>query len=46
MTRGVAEVENALNAANYHDSGFSVQQVDIVGPTAGKQLTNQAGPGR
>jgi preprotein translocase subunit SecF len=35
------EVENALHA-NYHDSGFSVQQVDIVGPTAGKELTHQA----
>ena len=34
-------VENALKT-NYHDSGFSVQQVDIVGPTAGKQLQHQA----
>jgi preprotein translocase subunit SecF len=39
--QGRAEVESAL-AAGYHDSGFSVQQVDIVGPTAGKQLTHQA----
>jgi preprotein translocase subunit SecF len=39
--KGRVEVENALRA-NYHDSGFSVQQVDIVGPTAGKQLTHQA----
>jgi preprotein translocase subunit SecF len=39
--QGRASVENALNA-NYKDSGFSVQQVDIVGPTAGKQLTHQA----
>ena len=39
--QGRAEVENAL-AAGYHDSGFTVQQVDIVGPTAGKQLTHQA----
>ena len=39
--QGQAEVEAALTA-NYHDSGFSVQQVDIVGPTAGKQLTHQA----
>ena len=39
--QGRAEVENAL-AKNYHDSGFSVQQVDIVGPTAGKQLQHQA----
>jgi preprotein translocase subunit SecF len=34
-------VENALNA-NYHDSAFSIQQIDIVGPTAGKQLQRQA----
>jgi preprotein translocase subunit SecF len=40
--KGRTEVENALNAG-YHDSGFTVQQVDIVGPTAGRQLTNQAG---
>ena len=39
--QGRAAVENALTA-NYHDSGFSVQQVDIVGPTAGKQLQHQA----
>jgi preprotein translocase subunit SecF len=39
--QGRKAVENALNA-NYHDSGFSVQQVDIVGPTAGKQLQHQA----
>jgi preprotein translocase subunit SecF len=39
--QGRAEVENALTA-NYHDSTFSVQQVDIVGPTAGKQLQKQA----
>ncbi len=39
--QGRAEVEHAL-AANYHDSPFSVQQVDIVGPTAGKQLQRQA----
>ena len=39
--QGRAAVEGALNA-NYHDSGFSVQQVDIVGPTAGKQLQHQA----
>ena len=39
--QGRSEVENALTA-NYHDSGFSVQQVDIVGPTAGKQLQHQA----
>lgn len=39
--QGRAEVESALRA-NYHDSTFSVQQVDIVGPTAGKQLQRQA----
>ena len=39
--QGRAEVENALQA-NYRDSGFQVQQVDIVGPTAGKQLQHQA----
>ena len=39
--QGRAAVENALHA-NYHDSAFSVQQVDIVGPTAGKQLQRQA----
>lgn len=39
--QGRAEVENALRS-NYHDSAFSVQAVDIVGPTAGKQLQRQA----
>ena len=39
--QGRAEVEGALQTG-YHDSGFSVQQVDIVGPTAGKQLQHQA----
>jgi preprotein translocase subunit SecF len=38
---GRAQVIAALSA-NYHDSGFSVQQVEIVGPTAGKQLQSQA----
>jgi preprotein translocase subunit SecF len=38
---GRAGVENALRA-NYHDSGFQVLQVDIVGPTAGLQLQHQA----
>jgi preprotein translocase subunit SecF len=33
--------ENALKAI-YHDSPFSIQQIDIVGPTAGKQLQRQA----
>jgi len=40
--QGRAAVEAALTA-NYHDSSFNVVQVDIVGPTAGKQLTKQAG---
>lgn len=39
--QGRSAVENAL-AADYHDSGFTVQQVDIIGPTAGKQLQRQA----
>jgi preprotein translocase subunit SecF len=39
--QGRAAVEGAL-AANYHDSTFSVIQVDIVGPTAGAQLKKQA----
>ena len=38
---GRQEVESALHA-NYHDSGFEVEQVEIVGPTAGKQLQKQA----
>jgi preprotein translocase subunit SecF len=38
---GRLSVENALNA-NYHDSGFTVESVDIVGPTAGKALQKQA----
>jgi preprotein translocase subunit SecF len=38
---GRTEVENALHA-NYRDSTFEVLQVDIVGPTAGKQLQRQA----
>jgi preprotein translocase subunit SecF len=38
---GRASVINALNAG-YHDSNFEVQQVEIVGPTAGKQLQKQA----
>jgi len=32
----------AALTANYHDSSFSVERVDIVGPTAGKQLQHQA----
>jgi preprotein translocase subunit SecF len=39
--QGRTQVENALSA-NYHDSGFSIEQIDIVGPTAGRQLTHQA----
>jgi preprotein translocase subunit SecF len=38
---GRQAVENAL-AANYHDSSFNIEQVEIVGPTAGKQLQKQA----
>ena len=38
---GRKAVEDALRA-NYHDSGFSQPSVDIVGPTAGKQLQKQA----
>jgi preprotein translocase subunit SecF len=37
---GRMAVENAL-AANYHDKA-TVEQVEIVGPTAGKQLQRQA----
>ncbi|HZL24972.1 MAG TPA: protein translocase subunit SecF [Acidobacteriaceae bacterium] len=39
--QGRTQVESSLNE-NYHDSTFTIQQVDIVGPTAGKQLTHQA----
>jgi preprotein translocase subunit SecF len=39
---GRQRVENALSA-NYHDSGFTIEQIEIVGPTAGKQLQKQAG---
>ena len=38
---GREAVESALTA-NYHDSSFTVEQVDIVGPTAGKALQKQA----
>ena len=38
---GRSAVENALRA-NYHDSTFQVLQVDVVGPTAGRQLQRQA----
>ena len=38
---GRSAVEHALQA-NYHDSTFQILQVDIVGPTAGKQLQRQA----
>jgi preprotein translocase subunit SecF len=38
---GRQNVEDALNA-NYHDSGFAIESVDIVGPTAGKALQKQA----
>jgi preprotein translocase subunit SecF len=38
---GRLSVESALRA-NYHDSGFGQPSVQIVGPTAGKQLQGQA----
>ncbi len=38
---GRTAVEDALHA-NYHDSGFAQPSIDIVGPTAGKQLQKQA----
>jgi preprotein translocase subunit SecF len=38
---GRQSVEDAL-AANYHDSKFTIEQIEIVGPTAGKQLQKQA----
>jgi preprotein translocase subunit SecF len=38
---GREAVEHALTA-DYHDSGFTIEQVEIVGPTAGKQLQEQA----
>jgi preprotein translocase subunit SecF len=38
---GRVAVEDALHA-NYHDSGFGQPSVQIVGPTAGKQLQRQA----
>ena len=34
---GRTAVENALSSG-YHDSAFTIQKVDIVGPTAGTQL--------
>ncbi len=39
--QGRLQVEDALHA-NYHDSGFGTPSVEIVGPTAGKQLQRQA----
>lgn len=39
--QGRTQVEGALSG-NYHDSAFTIEQVDIVGPTAGKQLQQQA----
>ncbi len=38
---GRQSVEKALSA-NYRDSAFTIEQVEIVGPTAGKQLQKQA----
>ncbi|HEV2646523.1 MAG TPA: protein translocase subunit SecF [Acidobacteriaceae bacterium] len=39
--QGRLAVENALRE-NYHDSGFGQPSVQIVGPTAGKQLQHEA----
>ena len=39
--QGLNAVDNALHSY-YHDSGFSTPSVQIVGPTAGKQLVSQA----
>jgi preprotein translocase subunit SecF len=38
---GRIAIEDALKA-NYHDSGYAKPSVQIVGPTAGKQLQHQA----
>ncbi len=38
---GRQQVEGALST-NYHDSAFTIEQVEIVGPTAGKALQKQA----
>ena len=38
---GRQSIEGALSA-NYHDSAFTIEQIEIVGPTAGKQLQKQA----
>jgi preprotein translocase subunit SecF len=38
---GRQSVEDALGT-NYHDSKFTIEQIEIVGPTAGKQLQKQA----
>ena len=39
--QGRTEIETALNSG-YHDSVAHVEQTDIVGPTAGRQLQKQA----
>jgi preprotein translocase subunit SecF len=38
---GRQQVEGALST-NYRDSAFTIEQVEIVGPTAGRQLQKQA----
>jgi preprotein translocase subunit SecF len=38
---GRQSIERAL-ASNYHDSAFTIEQIEIVGPTAGRQLQKQA----
>ena len=41
LDAGRAAVLDALTNG-YHDSGFAIQQVEVVGPQVGKQLTHQA----
>ena len=41
LDAGRSTIVNALNTS-YHDSTFSILQVEVVGPQVGKQLRNQA----
>ncbi|MHB1023157.1 MAG: protein translocase subunit SecF [Acidobacteriaceae bacterium] len=41
LDAGRSAIVQALQA-HYHDSGFNVRNVEIVGPQVGKQLTHQA----
>ena len=41
LDAGRSTIVEALQA-NYHDSGFSVEKVEVVGPEVGTQLTHQA----